>query len=71
MATWNSLPLSLCEATSVNSFIALATRFFYGLVIIIIFSVLIVVIIYMKKIMQSDWLREVQFFGNTVQKRGN
>ena len=24
-----------------------------------------------EKVMQSDWLREMQFFGNTVQKRGN
>ena len=32
--------------------------------------VIIPIIIYMKKIMQSDWLREVQYFGNTVQKRG-
>ena len=24
-----------------------------------------------EKNMQSDWLREVQIFGNTVQQRGN
>ena len=28
-------------------------------------------IIYMKKLLDSDWLRIVQFFLNTVQKRGN
>jgi len=27
--------------------------------------------IYMKKFLQSDWLREVQSFGDTEQKRGN
>ena len=27
--------------------------------------------IYMKKFLDSDWLREVQFLGNTVQKKGN
>ena len=26
---------------------------------------------YMKKLLDSDWLRTVQFFLNTVQKRGN
>ena len=25
----------------------------------------------MKKFLDSDWLREVQFLGNTVQKKGN
>ena len=28
-------------------------------------------IIYMKKLLDSDWLRTVQFFLNTVEKRGN
>ena len=28
-------------------------------------------IIYMKKFLNCDWLREMQFFGNTVQKKGN
>ena len=28
-------------------------------------------IIYMKKLLDSNWLRTVQFFLNTVQKRGN
>ena len=28
-------------------------------------------IIYMKKILHFDWLREMQFPGNTMQKRGN
>ena len=28
-------------------------------------------IIYMKKFLDCDWLREMQFFGNTVQKKGN
>ena len=28
-------------------------------------------IIYMKKFLHSDWLRAVQFFSKTVQKRGN
>ena len=27
-------------------------------------------IIYMKKVLDSDWLRTMQFFLNTVQKRG-
>ena len=27
--------------------------------------------IYMKKFLESNWLREVQFFGNTEQKRRN
>ena len=26
---------------------------------------------YMKKILDCDWLREMQFFGNTAQKKGN
>ena len=26
---------------------------------------------YMKKVLDCDWLREMQFFGNTVQKKGN
>ena len=26
---------------------------------------------YMKKILDCDWLREMQLFGNTVQKKGN
>ena len=30
-----------------------------------------VLIIYMKKLLDSDWLRTMQFFLNTVQKRGN
>ena len=29
------------------------------------------VIIYMKKFLDCDWLREMQFLGNTVQKKGN
>ena len=28
-------------------------------------------IIYMKKFVYCDWLREMQFFGNTVQEKGN
>ena len=28
-------------------------------------------IIYIKKLLDSDWLRTVQFFHNTVQKIGN
>ena len=28
-------------------------------------------IIYMKKFLDCDWLREMQFFGNRVQKKGN
>ena len=28
-------------------------------------------IIYMKKFLDYDWLREMQFLGNTVQKKGN
>ena len=30
-----------------------------------------VLIMYMKKFLDCDWLREMQFFGNTVQKKGN
>ena len=29
------------------------------------------IITYMKKLLDSNWLRAVQFFLNTVQKRGN
>ena len=36
-----------------------------------IFFMFILLIIYMKKLLDSDWLRTVQFFLNTVQKRGN
>ena len=32
---------------------------------------LIYFIIYMKKFLDCDWLREMQFLGNTVQKKGN
>ena len=32
---------------------------------------LFALIIYMKKFLDCDWLREIQFFGNTVQKKGN
>ena len=28
-------------------------------------------LLYMKKFLDCDWLREMQFFGNTVQKKGN
>ena len=28
-------------------------------------------IIYMKKFLDCDWLRGMQFLGNTVQKKGN
>ena len=28
-------------------------------------------LIYMKKFLDCDWLREMQFFGNTAQKKGN
>ena len=31
----------------------------------------ICLIIYMKKFLDCDWLREMQFLGNTVQKKGN
>ena len=34
-------------------------------------TTLLCLIIYMKKLLDSDWLRTVQFFLNTVQKRGN
>ena len=34
-------------------------------------NIFIILIIYMKKLLDSDWLRAVQFFLNTVQKRGN
>ena len=33
MKTWNSLPLSINDATSVNIFKALVRKFFYGLVL--------------------------------------
>ena len=32
---------------------------------------ILILIIYMKKFLDCDWLREMQFFGNTVQKKGN
>ena len=35
------------------------------------FCVFISLIIYMKKVLDCDWLREMQFLGNTVQKKGN
>ena len=28
-------------------------------------------LIYMKKFLDCDWLREMQFFGNTAQRKGN
>ena len=34
-------------------------------------NIITFLIIYMKKLLDSDWLRAVQFFLNTVQKRGN
>ena len=34
-------------------------------------NVILWLIIYMKKFLDCDWLREMQFFGNTVQKKGN
>ena len=30
-----------------------------------------IMIIYMKKFLDSDWLREMHFLGNTVQKKSN
>ena len=32
---------------------------------------LLYLIIYMKKFLDCDWLKKMQFFGNTVQKKGN
>ena len=29
------------------------------------------IIVYMKKFLDCDWLRGMQFLGNTVQKKGN
>ena len=29
------------------------------------------IILYMKKFLDCDWLRGMQFLGNTVQKKGN
>ena len=42
-------------------------------VIFLFLLCVIFIIIYMKKFLDCDWLREMQFFGNTVQnhKRGN
>ena len=34
-------------------------------------DVLTNIIIYMKKFLDCDWLREMEFFGNTVRKKGN
>ena len=34
-------------------------------------SFVLPLIISMKKFLDCDWLREMQFFGNTVQKKGN
>ena len=45
--------------------VSLKSRDVIGMVMIYI------IIIYMKKLLDSDWLRTVQFFLNTVQKRGN
>ena len=42
-----------------------------GLKSYVITSMISDLIIYMKKLLDSDWLRTVQFFLNTVQKRGN
>ena len=28
-------------------------------------------LIYVKKFLDCDWLREMQFFGNTAQRKGN
>jgi len=45
VGTWNSLTLSICEATSVNSFKALVKKYFYGLIyslnvfLVIIFNI--------------------------------
>ena len=36
-----------------------------------IMSTITPLVIYMKKLLDSDWLRTVQFFLNTVQKRAN
>ena len=35
------------------------------------FTLFSLLIIYMKKFLDSDWLREMQFLGNTMQKKGN
>ena len=32
---------------------------------------IMLIIIYMKKFLDCDWLRGMQFLGNTVQKKGN
>ena len=34
-------------------------------------SLIICLIIYMKTFLDCDWLREMQLFGNTVEKKGN
>ena len=34
-------------------------------------SAILDLILYMKKFLDCDWLRGMQFFGNTVQKKGN
>ena len=40
-------------------------------VIFLFLLCVIFIIIYMKKFLDCDWLREMQFFGNTLQKKGN
>ena len=41
------------------------------LILILILIPILILIIYMKKFLDCDWLKEMQFFGNTVQKKGN
>ena len=38
---------------------------------VVLRSTVKLLIIYMKKFLDCDWLRELQSFGNRVQKKGN
>ena len=52
--------------------LAKSTRFIHhNQLLITKFGRILCLIIYMKKFLDCDWLREMQFFGNTVQKKGN
>ena len=47
------------------------TELHFNIVIFLFLLCVNFIIIYMKKFLDCDWLREMQFSGNTVQKKGN
>ena len=64
----------LCILHKDNKIDLLQTIIYFSVFNVIIFIVLghvWLIVIYMKNLLGSDWLRTVQFFLNTVQKRGN